>query len=103
MASLEEIIDEMRSLSPAEQLKLRQALDRELVQTAAVQSGSTERSWVDRHRDEYLGQWVAVEGDRLVAHGTNPRQVYLSARAAGISIPYIVHVTPKVDAYIGGW
>ena len=103
MATLEQIIDEARALSPAEKRKLRQALDRELEQPAPVQSRATESAWVDHHRDEYLGQWVAIEGDTLIAHSTKAREVYLAAREAGIAVPFIVHVTPKVDAYVGGW
>lgn|ERR1039457_1214682 len=103
MATLEQIIDEARSLSPAEKLKLRQTLDRELEQVAPAQSRAIESTWVERHRDKYLGQWVALEGDTLIAQGTNAREVYLAARQAGIAGPYIVHITPKVDAYIGGW
>lgn len=103
MATLEQIIEEARALSPAEKRKLRQALDRELEQPAPVQSRATESAWVNQHRDEYLGQWVAVEGDKLIAHGTNPRQVYLSAREAGISVPFIVRVQKREEAFMGGW
>ena len=103
MATLEQIIDEARALSPAEKRELRRALDRELVQAAPAQSRATESAWVDRHRGEYLGQWVAIEGDTLIAHSTNAREVYLATREAGIDVPFIVHVTPKVDAYVGGW
>jgi Family of unknown function (DUF5678) len=53
--------------------------------------------------DEYLGQWVALEGDALIAHGANAREVYLAARQAGSDAPYLVHITPKTDPYIGGW
>jgi hypothetical protein len=103
MATLEQIIDEARALSPAEKLKLRQTLDRELEQAAPAQSRAIESNWVERHRDKYVGQWVALEGDTLIAQGTNARVVYLAARQAGIAGPYIVHITPKVDAYLGGW
>ena len=103
MATLEQIIDEARSLSPAEKLKLRQALDHELEQAAPAQTRARQSAWVDRHRDEYLGQWVAIEGDTFIANGNNAREVYLAAREAGIAGPYIVHVTPKPDAYMGGW
>ena|SRR5258708_5002373 len=103
MATLEQIIDEAKALSPAEKLKLRQALDRELEQTASAQSRAVESIWVEHHRNAYLGQWVALEGDTLVAHGTNAREVYLAARQAGIDSPYIVHITPEADPYIGGW
>jgi len=92
----------VRALSPAEKLKLRQTLD-ELEQAAPAQSHAIESNWVERHRDKYLGQWVALEGDTLIAHGMKAREIYLAARQAGIACPYIVHITQKADAYIGGW
>jgi hypothetical protein len=103
VATLEQIIDEARALSPAEKLKLRQALDHELAQAAPAQSRAIESTWVERNRDEYLGQWVALEGDALIAHGANAREVYLAARRAGIGGPYIVHIIPDANPYIGGW
>jgi predicted Zn-dependent protease len=108
MATLEQIIDEARALSPAEKRRLRQALDRELEQPAPAQSAKPayptneqERAWVEAHRDEYLGQWVALDGDHLVAHGTNARTVYEAARAQGVEIPYIDRVEKKVEAFMG--
>ena len=103
MAMLEQIINEAHALSPAEKLKLRQELDRELVQTDAVQSRATESDWVDRHRDQFLGERGAVEGESLVAHGTNPREVYLAARAGGITTPFIVRVHEREEPFMGGW
>ena len=108
MATLEQIIEEARGLSPSEKSKLRQALDRELEQQAPVESSKPgyftneqERAWLDAHRDEYLGQWVALDGDHLVAHGTDAKKVY--DEEEGVKAPYLVHVTPKVEAYVGGW
>jgi hypothetical protein len=110
MATLEQIIEEARGLSPGEKSKLRQALDRELEQQVPAKlskpgysTNEQERAWLDAHRDEYLGQWVALGGDRLIAHGTDAKKVYDEARKQGITAPYLVHVTPKVEAYVGGW
>lgn len=110
MATLEQIIEEARALTPAEKGKLRQALDRELEQPLPAQSSrpsyrtfERENAWLDAHRDEYLGQWVAVEGDSLVAHGTNPRQVYLAARDSGIEVPFLVRVEHREGPFTGGW
>jgi hypothetical protein len=103
MATLEQIIEEARALSPAEKGKLRQALDRELEQPVPLQSRAEETAWIDRHRDEYLGQWVAIEGDTLIAHGANPREVYLAAREAGVNSPFIECVEKLQDAFMGGW
>ena len=110
MATLEQIIEEARALSPAEKGKLRQALDRELEQPVPLQSSKPsyrtfkcENAWLDAHRDEYLGQWVAVEGDSLVAHGSNPREVYLAARDSGIEVPFLVRVENREGPFTGGW
>jgi Family of unknown function (DUF5678) len=103
MATLEQIIDEARALSPSEKRQLRQALDRDLEEPAPVPSRAKETAWIDRHRDEYLGQWVAIEGDTLIAHGNNPRQVYLAAREAGITTPFVERVDKRQDAFMGGW
>ena len=62
-----------------------------------------ERAWIEAHREEFLDQWVALDGNNLVAHGTDARAVYDEARAQGVDSPYLQHVTPKVDAYVGGW
>ena len=70
MATLEQTIKEGRALSPAEKMKLRQALDRELESAGSARSRAVESVWVERRRDMYLGQLVALEGDTLVAHGT---------------------------------
>jgi Family of unknown function (DUF5678) len=78
------------------------ALDSELEQPAP-QSRAEETAWIDRHRDEYLGQWVAIEGDTLIAHGANPREVYLAAREAGVNSPFIERVEKRQDALMGGW
>jgi uncharacterized protein DUF5678 len=110
MATLEQIIGEVRALSPGEKSKLRQVLDSELEQQPPAQSSKPsyrtferENAWLDAHRDEYLGQWVAVEGDSLVAHGTNPREVYLAARDSGIEVPYLVRVENREGPFTGGW
>jgi hypothetical protein len=110
MATLEQIINEARALSAAEKAKLRQELNRDFEQTEsagpskpAYQTNERERAWIDANRDEYLGQLVALDGDQLLAHGTDARKVYEAARALGVEAPYIERVEPKVDAFVGGW
>ena len=110
MATLEQIIEDARALSQDEKGKLRQALDGELEQRSPAQlskpgypTNEQERTWLDAHRDEYLGQWVALDGDRLIAHGVDARTVYEAARARGVEVPYIDRVEPKDEASMGGW
>ena len=58
--------------------------------------------WIGEHRAEYLGQWVALEGDRLVSHGSDVLQVDAAARAAGIASPFLEQVLEE-KAFCGGW
>jgi len=64
---------------------------------------SKELRWLKEHRHEYMGQWVALDGDRLVAHGTNAREVFQTARKAGVKVPFIERILPIDDLPFGGW
>lgn len=103
MATLEQLLEEARRLPPAEKRRLRDALDRELQSAPTYRTHERERAWIEANRDRYLGQWVAVEGDTLIAHGTNAREVADAARAAGITTPFLERIGPKSEAYWGGW
>ncbi|MGH9799398.1 MAG: hypothetical protein ACRD82_03460 [Blastocatellia bacterium] len=53
---------------------------------------SKEREWVRQHRDEYRGQWVVLDGDRLVGHAATAAEATVfveQARAEGVRSPYI--------------
>lgn len=72
-------------------------------QTGATNGESKELRWLKEHRHKYLGQWVALDGDRLVAHGTNARDVFHTAREAGVKVPFIEQILPTDDMPFGGW
>lgn len=59
------------------------------------------RKWLDEHSEEYMNQWVCLEGDRLVAHGTDAMEVHCKAKQFGIATPFVHHIVPEVD--MGGW
>ena len=104
-AIVERILEEVKSLTAEERRELREALAREPQQPApAYDTHERERAWIESHRDEYLGQWVALDGDRLLASGADAREVYLTARAAGVRAPFVERVRPKEEgAFWGGW
>lgn len=83
-ATLERILDEVKRLTPDERRELREALEREMTDAPQAPSADDrrerERRWLDEHRDEYVGQWVALEGDHLLASGPDGRAVYEAAR-----------------------
>ena len=109
-ATLERILDEVKRLTPEERRQVREALDREAVcsvglPSAGVDNGRWEREqrWLDEHRDEYVGQWVALEGDRLLASGRDGRAVYEAALAAGVRVPLVTRVEPRDELSFAGW
>ena len=102
-AIVERILEEVKRLTADEQRELREALSQEPQPTPAYDTHERERAWIESHRDEYLGQWVALDGDRLLAHGPEARQVYQEARAAGVEVPYVERVKQDDGLPFGGW
>src|SRR5262245_66037924 len=39
--------------------------------------------WLADHAREYAGQWVALDGARLIAHGADHHQVFTAAKEIG--------------------
>jgi len=69
-----------------------------------VKDRRREMQWIREHRNELAGQWVALEGDRVVASGTDARRVYELALRAGSSPPFLVHLDPaELLPTVGGW
>lgn len=44
---------------------------------------------------QYLGEWIALERENIIAHGTNPEDVVERARAMGVSVPYVFCVMKR--------
>jgi len=107
--SLEEaILDKVRHLPPAKQeevLRFADGLQREPTPHEVPARGrQREMKWIADNRSAYAGQWVAVEGDRLVAADMDARKVFIAAKAAGIEIPFVVHVLPEDSLpFVPGW
>ena len=61
-----------------------------------------EMLWLAKESAPYAGQWVALDGSRLLAHGPKLAAVSAAARAAGVSEPFFASV-PDNDLPFGGW
>jgi len=58
--------------------------------------------WLAEHAREYAGQWVALEGNRLIAHGPDARAVYAAANADGAYLPLVTLVEdPDAPPFAG--
>lgn len=62
-----------------------------------------EMRWIGDNREEYAGQWVALDGGRLIAAGANAKAVFQAAKAAGLQRPFVVQVEPPDVLPFGGW
>lgn len=99
-------------LDLAEFLKEQAQKDREMEATATQTNGHEEepdpyclreREWLRQHRHEYAGQYVALDGDQLIAHADSLREVYRLAREAGVKAPFTTRITSPNDLPFGGW
>jgi hypothetical protein len=107
--SLEEaILDKVRRLPPAKQEEVLRFADGLQRNTAARLVPSHDRTkemkWVDENRAAYADQWVAVEGNRLIAAGVDSLKVFAAAKEHGIETPFVVHVLPEDPLpFVPGW
>jgi hypothetical protein len=57
--------------------------------------------WIADHAREYKGQWVALDGDRLIAHGANADEVFDAAETYGDDLPLVGFVDDPDKVYAG--
>ena len=79
----------------------RAALDS--VRLNASSSRALEQAWLKEHQAEYVGQWVALQGASLVAHGSAARDVLDSAAKKGYIQPLLAHISNDQLLPFGGW
>jgi len=98
--SLEEaILDKVRRLPPAKQEEVLRFADvlqhRSATRLVPSRDRSRETVWLKENRGKYAGQWVVVEGARLVAADADALKAYAAAKAGGIEVPFLIHVCPE--------
>lgn len=114
MTTLEQVIEAARGLPRDDRRRLREWLqEQERRDTENQQRQEAVREemekfhkamkWIDENRAQYLGQWVALDGDRLISHGTDARQVHNEAKAAGIKVPFVERVIEEQEPFYAGW
>jgi hypothetical protein len=69
--------------------------DRATARAASLRDFTADRQWLADHRDEYVGQWVALKFGRLISHGTNAKEVHQAAQDAGHSDALLILVEPS--------
>lgn len=111
--TLENILHQVEQLSPIEQLHLahliteRQSpaskppLDKR-VPCEPLPDRTRELDWIAKHRQEYAGQWVALDGDRLVAASPVRAEISAAIKADGALLPLIDRIpAPDEPLFMG--
>ncbi|MFN0104226.1 MAG: hypothetical protein ACKV2U_19340 [Bryobacteraceae bacterium] len=107
--SLEEaILDRVRRLPLTQQeqvLRFADGLQREpVVRMVPSRDRRREMTWIKENRAGYADQWVVVDGDRLIAANADGHKAFAAAKAAGIDVPFLVHVLPEDPLpFVAGW
>jgi len=93
--TFEQVLSQALALPPEDQARLREYLGaqsekdkaieeaRERARACAARDLSTEYRWIEEHREEYAGQWVALKGGQLISSGPHGVEVMKTAKEAG--------------------
>lgn len=68
---------------------------RVLAKNLPIKDRALEVEWLQKHRDEYAGQWIALDGERLFATGDDLKQVVSTARRLGVPDALMMRVEPN--------
>ena len=59
--------------------------------------------WLEEHRAEYANQFVALMGDKLIAHSANAREVIAAVHAANLNGTFFTLVSPPDEPPFAGF
>ena len=100
------VLRPLEPLALAEHQRVRLTLDEKplsWLSTEPVNERREEMQWLSKESGPYSAQWVALDGPRLVAHGTRLAAVSTDAKAAGVEELLFAHVSPDRGLPFAGW
>ena len=90
--TVENAIEIIRQLPPPDREKVRDWIDeenqKEQTETEEKKAELERKNekfkcalqWIEEHNEEYDGQWVCLDGNRLIAHGADRRKNSIKKR-----------------------
>lgn len=105
--SIQEVLNSLPEMSHDELEKIHAMTERLLAKERAEDANQVRTNaaleWIELHQDEYMGQWVALDGDKLLANGEDARTVADAARSMGCERPFLARINTKGELPFGGW
>lgn len=110
-ATVEQILETIATLPANEQTRLRQALNQQpgkkeplgkFVDPIPEPDPKPSMDWLRENSEEYAEQWVALDGDRLIAHGSIAKEVFDAADADGAYLPLVTFIERKSERFFVG-
>ena len=107
----EQILETVRTLPKPERDKFFELIETEKNSKSAIRDELQQKNekfrralqWIERHKAEFDGKFVVLDGDELIAHGDDSKTVYEEARAKGYASPFLKRIKNVEDAPFGGW
>ena len=101
------VLRPLEPLTLPERQRVRLTIDEQPSQlswasTEPVNKRTAELEWLSAESAPYAGQWVALDGGRLIAHAPRLAAVREAACAAGVTDPFFASI-PDNDLPFGGW
>ncbi len=93
----------VRSLLAYEHIAIEKPGKPDLKSLELAQDAPANLEWLNRNREAYMGEWVALHKGRLIAHGRNGLDVFRAAQSQGINPPLMHRIVPEDTASWGGW
>ncbi len=94
-------LDAMLAQQAVASVKVKPPRDKR-VPAKPMKDRTRERQWVQEHKHEYPGHWVALDGDRLVAASLVQQEVWDAVDPASSDRPLMLRISSPDDLpYIG--
>lgn len=68
-----------------------------------TETRNTRMEWLKVNREEFAGQYVALDGGKLVGTGKTIREADEQAKQNGVEKPFLVRVSSENEILSGGW
>ncbi len=111
--TVESILSQVNQLPPSDRERLIEMLSEEseakpelppsrpVAPAIGVGDRTAEYKWLAKHRREYIGQWIALKGDQLIAHSHNAKEMFAQVDASGMEMPLVLYVEDPDVPFIG--